>query len=122
MHIRRIAISLLLLGTAACDESPVSLPEPAAVTVAAATMALAVGDVAPVAAQVVDRDGRVMQGQAVVFSTDNASVATVGTDGMVRGVAPGTANISAASGASSATVRITVTAASVAVAVPATTM
>jgi hypothetical protein len=29
MHIRRIALALLLLlGATACDESPVSLPEP----------------------------------------------------------------------------------------------
>lgn len=117
MHIRRIALGLLLLGAAACDESPVSLPEPAGVTVAAASMALAVGDQAPVAAQVVDQDGRVMQGQAVVYSTDNGSVATVGTDGMVRAVAPGTANVTATSGASKAAVKVTVTAPALRVAV-----
>jgi uncharacterized protein YjdB len=117
MQMKRIVLALLL-GTAACDESPVSLPEPAGVTVAAAAMALAVGDEAPVAAQVVDQSGRVMQGQTMVFSTDNASVATVGNDGMVRGVAPGTANVTAASGASAATVKVTVTAVNLAVAVP----
>jgi hypothetical protein len=121
MHTRKIALALLL-GVAACDETPVSLPEPAGVTVAAATMALAVGDEAPVAAQVVDQSGRVMPGQSVVFSTDNPSVATVDTDGMVRGVAPGTANVSAVSGSSSATVKVTVTAANLAVTVPATSM
>jgi hypothetical protein len=109
MHIRRFALGLLL-GAMACDESPVSLPEPAGVTVAAGTMALAVGDAAPIAAQVVDQDGRVMQGQAVVYSTDNASVATVGTDGVVRAMAPGTANVTATSGAGKAAVKVTVTA------------
>lgn len=121
MHMKRIVLALLL-GTVACDESPVSLPEPAGVTVAAASMALAVGDQAPVAAQVVDQTGRVMQGQPMVFSTDNPSVATVDNDGMVRGIAPGTANVSAASGASTATVKITVTAANLAVTVPASAM
>jgi hypothetical protein len=110
MNVRRIALALLLLAVMGCDESPVGLPEPAGVTVAAGTMALTVGDAAPVAAQVVDQDGRVMQGQAVVYSTDNASVATVGSDGMVRGVGPGTANVSAAHGGSTATVKVTVTA------------
>lgn len=122
MHIRRIALALLLLGATACDESPVSLPEAAGVTVAAGTMALAVGDAAPVAAQVVDQDGRVMQGQAVVYSTDNASVATVGTDGMVRGVGPGTANVSATHGGNTATVKVTVTAQTLQVKVPNATM
>jgi hypothetical protein len=124
MHTRKIVLGLLLLlvGAAACDESPVSLPEPAGVTVAAATMALAVGDVAPVAAQVVDQDGRVMQGQAVVYSTDNPSVATVDADGMVHAVAPGTANVSAAHGGSVAKVAITVTAPTLRVTVPNATM
>jgi hypothetical protein len=116
MHIRKIALALLL-GAAACDESPVSLPEPAGVTVPAAAMALAVGDQSPVAAQVVDQDGRVMQDAAVVYSTDNASVATVGTEGMVRAVAPGTANVTATSGASTAVVKVTVTAQALRVAV-----
>jgi uncharacterized protein YjdB len=122
MHFRRIGLALLLLGATACDETPVSLPEAAGVTVAAGTMALAVGDAAPVAAQVVDQDGRVMQGQAVVYSTDNASVATVGTDGMVRGVGPGTASVSATHGGSAATVKVTVTAPALQVKVPNATM
>ena len=122
MNIRKMALGLLLVGMAACDESPVSLPEPAGVTVAASSMALAVGDVAPVAAQVVDQDGRVMQGAAVVYSTDNGSVATVGADGMVHAVAPGTATVTAASGASKAAVQVTVAAASMTVSVPQTAM
>lgn len=108
MHIRKFVLGLLL-AVAACDESPVSLPEAAGVQVAAASMSMAVGDQAPLAAQVVDQDGKVMQGQAVVYSTDNASVATVGADGMVRAIAPGTANITAANGSNSAAVKVTVT-------------
>ena len=121
MHIRRIALGLLL-ALAACDETPVSLPEPAGVAVAGNAMTLVVGDAAPIAAQVVDQNGRVMQGLTPVFSTDNPSVATVGTDGVVRGMAPGTANVSAVYGGSTATVKVTVTAANVRVAVPAAAM
>lgn len=109
MHIRKFVLGLLL-AVAACDESPVSLPEATGVQVAAASMSMAVGDQAPLAAQVVDQDGKVMQGQAVVYSTDNASVATVGADGMVRAVGPGTANVTAAHGGTAATVKVTVTA------------
>jgi hypothetical protein len=107
MHIRKLVLALLL-GAVACDESPVSLPEAAGVTVATGAMALVVGDEAPLAAQVVDQGGQVMQGQAVVYSTDNASVATVGANGMVRAVAPGTANVTAAYGSNTATVKVTV--------------
>src|SRR3712207_2563051 len=106
MKVRTLMLGMLLLGAVACDESPVSLPEAAGVQVAAAAMSLAVGDQAPVAAQVVDQDGRVMQGQAVVYSTDNVSVATVDANGMVRGTGPGTANVTAAHGGSTATVRV----------------
>lgn len=123
MHMATRLIPLaLLLAAAACDETPVSLPEPSSVTVAASAMTLAVGDQAPLAAQVVDQGGRAMQGQAVVFSTDNPSVATVSNDGTVRGVAAGTANVSATHGASTATVKVTVTAAKMTVAVPSTAM
>jgi hypothetical protein len=113
----RFATLLLMLAVAGCDESPVSLPEPASVAVAGSSMSLLVGDEAPVAAQVLDAEGRVMQGLTPVFSTDNPSVATVGADGMVHGVGPGTANVLATYGGSSASVRVTVAAGSVTVSV-----
>jgi hypothetical protein len=113
----KFAALLLMLAVAACDESPVSLPEPASVAVAGSSMSLLVGDAAPVAAQVLDAQGRVMQGLTPVYSTDNPSVATVGADGMVRGVGPGTANVLATYGGSSAAVKVTVAAGSVTVSV-----
>jgi hypothetical protein len=50
----------------------------------------------------------VVQGAAPVFSSDNPSVATVGTNGVIRAVTPGTANVSAAYGGTSTAVRVTV--------------
>jgi hypothetical protein len=107
---RSTTAAALLLALAACDESPVSLPQASSVAVAGSAMSLMVGDLAPVAAQVLDQDGQVMQGLAPVYSTDNPAVATVGTDGMVRAVSPGTANVSATYGSSSAAVKVTVSA------------
>lgn len=103
------AIALLsLLAAAACDESPVSLPEPSSVAVADGAMSLLVGDAAPVSAQVLDEDGRVMEGLEPMYRTDNPSVATVGTDGMVQAVSPGSARITAVYGTHSAQVSVTV--------------
>lgn len=106
--VRAFAVAGALLALAACDESPVSLPQATTVNVAAAEMSLMVGDAAPVAAQVLDQNGQVMQGLTPVFSTNNPAVATVGTDGVVRGVSPGSATISAVYGGSTASVRVTV--------------
>lgn len=109
MCARRIILGMLLMATAACDESLASLPQPTTVTVAASAMSLMVGGEAPVAAQVLDQDGELIEGLVPVFSTDNPAVATVGTDGLVRGLGPGTAGVTAAYGTASATVRVTVT-------------
>lgn len=106
----KLAALLLMLFAAACDESPVALPEAASVAVAGSSMSMLVGDAAPVAAQVLDGQGRVMQELTPVFSTDNPSVATVGADGTVRALSPGTANVTAAYGGTSATVKVTVAA------------
>jgi len=111
MQIRKalwLAAALLPLGAAACDETPVALPEASAVTVAAPDLRLTVGDVAPVAAQVLDQQGHVVQGVTPTFVSDNPGVATVDAAGMVRGVSPGTANVKAAYGSASATTKVTV--------------
>jgi uncharacterized protein YjdB len=120
--VRRFAAAALLLAFAACDESPVSLPEASTVAVSGSDMTLVVGAQAPVAAQVLDQEGQVMQGLTPVYSTDNPAVATVGPDGMVRGVSPGTANVRATYGTSAASVKVTVAAGTARVGVPATEM
>jgi len=111
MRIRKalwLAAALLTLGSAACDETPVTLPQASEVTVAAPDLRLTVGDVAPVAAQVLDQQGHVVQGVTPTFVSDNPAVATVDAGGMVRAVSPGTANVKAAYGSASATTKVTV--------------
>jgi hypothetical protein len=108
MLANRSTLVLMLLWAAACSEAPVALPEPAGVQVAASAMTLVVGDVAPVGAQVVDGSGRPIRGLGLVFGSDNPSAATVDANGTVRGLAPGTASVSARHGTLAATVRVTV--------------
>lgn len=103
-----VAALLLPLVLAACDETPVVLPEASSVTVAAADLRLTVGDLAPVPAQVLDQKGRVMQGLTATYASDNPAVASVDANGTVRGVSPGTATISVAYGSSTAAVKVTV--------------
>ncbi|HET7464965.1 MAG TPA: Ig-like domain-containing protein [Longimicrobium sp.] len=93
---------------AACDETPVVLPEPTSVSVAAADLRMTVGDVAPMGAQVLDQQGRVVQGATPTYTSDNPTVATVDPAGMVRALSPGAANIVVAYGSMQATAKVTV--------------
>lgn len=77
------------------------LPSPASV-VAGATVALT--------ATVRDQQGNVMTGQTVTWSTNNTAAATVGSSGVVSGVAAGSATITATSSGKSGTSNVTVTA------------
>lgn len=63
--------------------------------------------------------GTPVQGETVTWSSSADTVATVQADGTVMGVAPGTATITATSGALSATVEITIGDAAAVAAVPA---
>ena len=110
MHVRRMmfAAALLLPAAAACDETPVSLPEATSVSVAATEMKMTVGDAAPMAAQVLDQQGHAMSGGSVAYSSDNPSVASVDPGGVVHAISPGSANVTAAYGSVKATVKVTV--------------
>jgi hypothetical protein len=111
MHVRRMlfaAAALLLPAAAACDETPVNLPEATSVSVAATEMKMTVGDAAPLAAQVLDQQGRAMSGGSVAYSSDNPTVASVDPGGVVRAVSPGSANVTAAYGSVKATAKVTV--------------
>lgn len=105
-------IAAALLAVAACDESPVTLPdasEPASIASSAAEMRLVVGGSATVSGQVLDQNGNVVRGAQAVFTSDNPVVATVDQSGSVRAVSAGSANVTAAYGKVSATTRVTVT-------------
>jgi hypothetical protein len=81
---------------------------PASIQVLPDSLALDVGATARLTAAVRDAGGAPLPGHAPVWSTSDAAVATVDAQGEVRGVAAGTARVTATVGAlsASATVRV----------------
>lgn len=67
------------------------------VIVTLGTGSLTVGQATQASAVVRDAAGNVLSGRSIAWSTSSAAVATVGTSGIVTGVAAGTANITATS-------------------------
>src|SRR5512134_2388623 len=88
---------LLAVGMAACVREPTeALPSSvAAVQVAPAAAALAVGAFEQLTATARDAAGAVVAGHAVTWVSDRPSVATVTAAGLVTAVAPGTATVTA---------------------------
>ncbi len=70
---------------------------------------VAVGGTLQFTATVKAADGSVLVGRPVTWTTSNAAVATVSATGLVTGVAPGTATITATSEGVSGTATVTVT-------------
>ena len=78
------------------------------VVVSPASGTVAVGETLRLAARKIDPDGRVVPGATFAWWSSDPSVASVNAVGLVRGVAAGTARISAASGDAAAASEITV--------------
>jgi hypothetical protein len=103
---RRLLSGLLLVGAAACGGSDVptgpgdtSDPVPTAVQVSPASVALtAAGQTARLTAVVFDQRGNPMASEPIVWTTSDATVATVDSTGLVTATALGTAEITATSG------------------------
>ncbi|MCC6243284.1 MAG: Ig-like domain-containing protein [Gemmatimonadaceae bacterium] len=118
---RRLAVTVLLL--AACgggDSSPgtptnpsgPNNPQPIAVATVAldrSSATLVAGTTAQLNATLRSATGTVLTGRAVSWSSSAASVASVSTEGLVTGIAPGTTTITVASEGQSASAAITVT-------------
>lgn len=86
------------------------IPVPVAtVAVSIAPTSITAGATAQASATLRDAANNVLAGRSVVWSTSNASVATVDAAGVVTGVGPGSANITATSEGKSGTAVITVT-------------
>jgi uncharacterized protein YjdB len=85
------------------------LPVPVAtVTLDPTSLRLEPGQTATLVATTRSADGTVLTGRVVTFASDNVNVARVSSDGVVTGVAPGTATITATSEGRSATATVTV--------------
>src|SRR5213078_3738536 len=81
----------------------------ASVTVSPATASLTVGATTQLTATPKDANGTALSGRVVTWGTSNAAIATVSASGLARGVAAGSATITATSEGKSGTSAVTVT-------------
>ena len=82
-------------GAAAATMSLTVVAAATSVVLAPATSSLAVGLTRQMTVSVSDKDGQAISGRRILFSSSNTSVATVNETGVVIGIAPGTATITA---------------------------
>jgi uncharacterized protein YjdB len=83
----------------------------ASISVAPPSVSINVGQTSQLTPTVKDASNSVISGAPVNWSIDNQSVATVSSTGLVTGLSPGTATVTATSGAAHTTVSVTVAAA-----------
>jgi uncharacterized protein YjdB len=95
-----------ITGRAAVTVTPAPV---ASVTVTPPALSLTVGATAKVSAAPGDAAGRPLTGREIVWSSSAVAVATVAADGIVHGLAPGSATLTATSEGRSAAVAVTVT-------------
>src|SRR5204863_431992 len=74
-----------------------------------ATATVQVGQTVQLTATPKDSNGNALSGRTVTWTSSNTSVATVSTSGLVSGVTPGSATITATSEGKSGTASVTVT-------------
>jgi uncharacterized protein YjdB len=83
----------------------------ASISVAPPSVSITVGQTSQLTPTVKDASNAVISGAPVTWSIDNQSIATVSSTGLVTGLSPGTATVTATSGAAHTTVSVTVAAA-----------
>jgi uncharacterized protein YjdB len=101
-------------GKSATTAVTVNPRTPNAVIITPAQLLVQEGDTAALSVQVLDNLGQPLPNSAVTFSTSDAAVATVSSSGVVTGVLPGKATVSATSGGKTGAAEVTVTATPVA--------
>jgi uncharacterized protein YjdB/alpha-tubulin suppressor-like RCC1 family protein len=119
---RRLARSLvslscavvLSLAIAACSSDSTAPDTPAPVAVAAVAItptsaSVSVGATTSLSAEARDAQGRVLSGRSINWSSSASNIATVSANGVVTGVAAGSATITATSEGRSATANVSVT-------------
>lgn len=119
------ALAAALLVAAGCESSTGTDNSVAALYVTPPAKILTIGQVQQLVATPTTSSGTIVSGQSVTWSTSAPNVATVDANGIVTGVAGGTAQITATSAGRTATADITVwyntTAVNLSVTAPATT-
>ena len=78
------------------------------ITVSPAADTIVIGDTLRLAAEAFDVNGQRVEGAEFAWTSSDESVATVDASGLVRGIAEGTASITATAGSAQGTARITV--------------
>jgi uncharacterized protein YjdB len=96
-------------GKTATATLSVALVPVAGLSVVPATLTLAVGRTAPLAALPLDSLGNVLGGRTITWISNAEKVASVSSGGVVTGVGTGTARVTASTGGRSATSVVTVT-------------
>ena len=93
-------------GTSAVSVNPKPV---SAVIISPGQASVVVGQTTQLTAQVTDDNGNVLSGRPVTFTSGSPAVATVSASGLVTGVAPGSATITATSEGKTGTATVTVT-------------
>jgi uncharacterized protein YjdB len=96
-------------GTATITVAAPSSAPVATVSVQPTTASVAVGQTTTLVATTRDANGNTLTGRTVTWTTSASGVATVSTSGVVTGLAPGTATITATSEGKTGTATVTVT-------------
>jgi uncharacterized protein YjdB len=84
------------------------VPGVASISIAGLTRAVAVGEQVPLSFRTLDAAGNALVARAVTWSSSAPTVATVNADGVIAGVAPGAAVVTATSEGRTATVNVVV--------------
>jgi uncharacterized protein YjdB len=95
-------------GQSASSTITVILVPVASVTVSPASASLSIGATQQLTATPKDGSGNTLTGRTITWASDNTAAATVSSSGLVRGVAAGTANVTATCEGQSASSTITV--------------
>ena len=105
-----LAVVSLLAALVACgDDSPLENLSPVAtVTVSPDSVAITEGDVTLLTAELRDAEDNILNNRVVAWSSSDPDVVATGSSGLVRGIAPGTATVTATSegGSDQATVAV----------------
>ena len=112
--VARVVPVVCLVAVAACAESAVETIPVASIDVTPDTATVRAGGSLSMSARVLDSTGATIDVGGVVWSSSNASVASVSSAGVVTALLPGTARIAVSAGGKSATADITVAARDVA--------
>ena len=110
----KVTITASANGGSGTATVTVVLAPVATVTVQPASATIAVGQTTTLTATTKDASGNVLTGRAITWSSSDPTIATVSQSGVVTGVLPGSATISATSEGKTGTAAITVTLAPVA--------